>query len=285
MFSFFILFCSLPNVRGKQWVARDFSLIKTWKRNAGDWERKWVPQILCAPPPHCGSENKQGQGSGGRCLCLCICCIWKHKCLKMMNPSTNVCFSCSAYTGSTEISYGTNKQWEIWLRRWEAKFIAFPNPEVRLDKTRETMIVGESVLPPPLFTVTAGRNVVLVVLIFDISSHFHRICCGKAVMHMYAHVCTHRKDRTTCTFLLQKHTDNLYLCVHSVGFPPINILIPCQLTPGATCVWAHVLVRVLISRTVLTHHHRIIHTRLHTSTTIINRIFKFIHHTCAVTKW
>lgn len=76
-------------------------------------------------------------------------------------------------------------------------------------------------LPPPLTTVPAEGKVVLIVLIFDISSHFYRLCCGKAVMHMYAHVCTHRKDTTTCTFLLQKHTDNLYLCVHSVGgLPP-----------------------------------------------------------------
>lgn len=64
---------------------------------------------------------------------------------------------------------------------------------------------------------TAGRKVVLIVLIFDISSHFHRICCGKAVVHMYVHVCTHR---TTHTFLLQKHTDNLYLCLQTLAVFP-----------------------------------------------------------------
>lgn len=252
------------------------------------------------PPPHPPLQIwKQtgtrlwGEGWGAGCLCLCICYICKHKCRKMLNSSTYVCFCYSRYTGLTEISYSTNKRWEIWLRGWEAKFIAFPNPEVRSEDTdkrdgdcgRICLYLCRSLLLRT--TIRAGRKVVLVVLIFDISSRFHRLCCGKAVMHMDAHICTHRKDTTTCTFLLQKHTDNLYLCVHSVGSP----LTPHKYTNSMQThlernAYEHMCMPVcLYHQSFLNHRHRIIHTRLHNSTTRIHRIFKFIHHTPAVTKW
>lgn len=177
------------------------------------------------PPPALWIWKQTGTGLGG-CLCLCMCCIWKHKCLKIINSSTNVCFSYGGYTELTEISYSANKRWGIWLRCWETKFITFLNPVVRLEDTdkRDDDCHGICLCLrcSLLFhtTATAGWKAVLMVLIFDISSHFHWIYCGKAFMHMYAHVCTHGTDRTTHTILLQKHTDNLYLCVQTVFFPP-----------------------------------------------------------------
>lgn len=103
------------------------------------------------------SENKQGQswGWGGGCLSLRICCIWKHKCLKMMNSSTNVCFSYSVYAGLTGITNTNDGKFDSGR---EAKFIVFPNPQVRTEDTDQIRRWLSENLTAPMSFFTAAHN-------------------------------------------------------------------------------------------------------------------------------
>lgn len=135
------------------------------------------------------------------------------------------------------------------MRWWETKFIALLNLEERSDKRDDDCLRCSLLLRT---AATAGRKVVLIVLICDISGDIWW-------ERSRAYVCSCRYTHKHTQFLLQKHTDNLYLCVQTVGFSPRNMRIHAN-----SRLERHECMFVL----ALNRHHGIKHTRRQNSTAI-----------------